>query len=350
MNFYLTIMFVFAFCALCSYDRGYMKLCGNSINLFLFGILLILLAGFRYGIETDYWSYARIFKSSKNPGIEPFFYWIINFTKYFLADNYNVFVFVLAIISIPVKLLFFSKLKHPLTAVFIYLCFFYIMCEWNTVRQGISVSFLLWSSKYVKERKLLPFFILVVLATGFHISSIMFLPVYFLCTGSISVRKVAVYSICFLVLKYFLFGFIRIQLISFSASFLDSTLSEFTQRLLVYLNDDSAGIITIGFLRRIMILLAFIILNNKRIFINVYFNIYFTGFLIYVLFMGNTVLSSRISLAFEFFMIPLFADMNIKVTRKNMYILLCLFALSCMIFIYTLMSGNAVPYRTYLML
>ena len=350
MSFYLILLFIFGFSALCSYDSRYLRICSNQIIFSLLSLLLLLLAGFRYGIETDYWSYAKIFKSSENPGIEPLFYSIITFTKTFLADNYNTFVFLIAFVSVSLKLFFFSKLKQPVVALFIYFCFFYIMCEWNVIRQGTAVSFLLWSSKYAKERRPIPFFLLIIFATGLHISSIVFMPVYFLCGKSISVKNVIVYILFFLVVKYLLYAYILTKLISLSTFFLGGTLSEFMQRLLVYLNDDATSIITIGFLRRIAILSVFMIMNNSKKITNFYFQVYLMGFFIYIMVMENSVLSTRVSLPFELFLIPLFADMKIKCTLKNIYALICLFTISGMIFLYSIIGGNSIPYRTYLML
>lgn len=49
------------------------------------------------------------------------------------------------------------------------------------LRQAISISILMYSIKYIEDKKLTKFIISVLIATLFHKTSLVFFPVYFLC-------------------------------------------------------------------------------------------------------------------------------------------------------------------------
>lgn len=113
------LIFIFL-CTVFESERSALKLSyiSNKIVFFMLAVYLILVAGLRYGIETDYWSYAKIFKSTSEnhevEGIEKGFHSLILFYKnMFSSKNFNGFIFMLAFISVGLKLFYISKLKEP---------------------------------------------------------------------------------------------------------------------------------------------------------------------------------------------------------------------------------------------
>lgn len=62
----------------------------------------------------------------------------------------------------------------------IYVCLTLFTFNMNGVRQAIAMSICLFAYEYAKQRKLIPFVLVVVLAMLFHKTAMCFLPVYFL--------------------------------------------------------------------------------------------------------------------------------------------------------------------------
>ena len=345
MSFYLSIAAVFFLCSFSFYEKN-CRIVANPISFWLFALFLFLLAGFRYGIETDYWSYKNIFVLN-GEGVEKGFAWLITVVKTYIADDFNVFVFFFALLSVLSKALFFSKLKNPFLALFLYFSLLYVMAEWNTIRQGFAISFLFFSLKYARERKIVPFGILIAFASLLHISSLLFIPMYFICNKRFSVKQIMQIVFAFLLFKIIFFDFIVVKLLAFLSQRVGNL---FLQRLFIYLRGEKSSLITVGLIRRLFFLVLFILLHGRNKIFNMYFNAYLVGFFIYIFFMGNSVLSARLSMSFEAMMIPLFADLKIKGRWKNMYCVLFVCAISVALFYVSVSGGNAVPYRSYLFL
>jgi hypothetical protein len=111
------------------------------------------------------------------------------------------------------------------------------------------------------------------------------------------------------------------------------------------------SIFNFGFIRRVVVVVLFIIINKEKKINNCFFNLYLIGTLLYILFMGNDIAAHRFSLCFDVFMIPLFADITIKWNYKNIAIV-SLFLLLCFV-LYTITinaKGYVVPYQTYLLI
>ena len=62
---------------------------------------------------------------------------------------------------------------------FIYLLLFY-NTSLNVVRQGIAIPIILYSFKFIDDRKPVSYLLFVLIAGSFHISSIVVLPFYYL--------------------------------------------------------------------------------------------------------------------------------------------------------------------------
>lgn len=93
--------------------------------------------------------------------------------------------FFLIITSIIVSIGFYniSKLsKMPIVTMFILFGFGIYGSSMNIVRQFLAFTILTFGIKYITERKLWKFIVIVVIATLFHTMALMFIPLYFLYT------------------------------------------------------------------------------------------------------------------------------------------------------------------------
>jgi hypothetical protein len=153
------------------------------------------LATFREGIGYDYQSYIDIFEQVRtggqslgsvfsnliNGGIEPGFYLLNRFLSLFVTSSvvmYGVYSF-LMLAPVAYFIYRYSKDVWLSTWIYVTVTFFYTIM--NFVRQGMAVSIILLGYKFLREKKTIPFLLIVLLATMFHKTALIMIPVYFLC-------------------------------------------------------------------------------------------------------------------------------------------------------------------------
>ncbi len=163
----------------------------------LVSFLLILQSGLRnVAVGSDTYQYFLIFESVKGEswqglldnfvnyyGHDPFYGLFQKFFQLF-SDSYQLFLFFVALIFMPALGFFIFKnttqIRHALLAYVIYMGNFYGFFSITGIRQTIATALLLYSYQYMKERKLIIFTLLVAMAGLFHMSALVFFPLYFL--------------------------------------------------------------------------------------------------------------------------------------------------------------------------
>lgn len=146
---------------------------------------LILLSSLRYGIGSDYESYEQIYRligpSMRNAHIyEPLFsYLIMGMNR--IGLEFQWFVVVTAVLFlILVFRVILEDSSSPELSVFLLLSMTFFFQSTNIIRQMVACAICLFALRYIEERRIIPFIISVLIAVGFHISGIIFLPAYFL--------------------------------------------------------------------------------------------------------------------------------------------------------------------------
>lgn len=144
-------------------------------------IAFSLVLGLRYNVGIDYLNYYNTYVEQFNyvfsirfePGFN-FLYRIL----YFLRAKPGILFIIIAFIQIVVFYrVFRDKIVLLPFAVFLLFVSCHIFGMLNTLRQSISVLFLLWSIEYIYREKLSKFFICFLMACCFHYSSFVFLPI-----------------------------------------------------------------------------------------------------------------------------------------------------------------------------
>lgn len=152
-----------------------------------FGVLYLFLA-LRYGYGNDYFSYYNI-HSALNEGRSA---WGEND---FLFRHLNLlipnFYFMVATISFFYIITIFFLVKSNLTikrywfAILLLLINPYLFLNHlSSLRQTIAICFFIYAVHFATKKKLMSYIILVVIASGFHKSSLILLPLYFLFSES----------------------------------------------------------------------------------------------------------------------------------------------------------------------
>lgn len=195
-------------------------------------LLLIVAAGFRDGLSgyADYQNYVWAFQSKENEGIEYSFILISYIARWIGGDNYYYLFLIYAILGVSLKYMAIKQLT-PLVwfSLAIYISYFYSLHELTQIRAGVSTGIGLISLRFVYEKKFIPFISLILVATFFHTSALLYLPLYlldgkkihwkcwgvgcviFLCSYQLLADKILIY-----LLKYSPAGLAQNKIVSYA--------------------------------------------------------------------------------------------------------------------------------------
>ncbi|NIE70573.1 EpsG family protein [Pantoea sp. Acro-807] len=181
---YILILFfssLFAFC----YQKSKSPL--SFFFLILTFLCLWIPAAIRFGVGTDYFRYLGMVQSVRLGYIATEYgYYIINYIVMYLNISPQ---WVMAITSFLIVFFVFLAIKkeHFFIAIFIFVCLFYLP-SMSLIRQAIGVSIIAWGvSEYLKSKKNTCFFAIII-ASFFHISMLILLPVYFVSRLGLKAR------------------------------------------------------------------------------------------------------------------------------------------------------------------
>lgn len=176
-------------------------------------LVLFFLASFRYGIGFDYFSYQDIYRTVSELsfydimefyGKEPLFYFVC---KLFciVGCPYHVFLVCLNIFLLFVAMRFiYCYSKIPWVSVFLYITLQFLAYNMNLIRQSIALAFFMLAYPYIKNRRIVPFTILIILGGLFHNTLLFIFPFYFLLVKE-NTKKFTISMLVFTVFAYLLF-------------------------------------------------------------------------------------------------------------------------------------------------
>lgn len=343
MNLYLFI-FIFPMMIFFFAHSKHTIILNNKILAFLFGVILILMAGLRINISTDYWSYAELFYGTKDSSrLEPIFNFIIKTVRDIDKNNFNLFIFLIALISLGTKTYYVSKLYNPFLGFFIFICIYYFNLDYNIIRQGTAAAFILLAIEYGRQKRKFKYLLFILIASGFHFSSLIFLPCY-----SLSHRMIYLTKKIFLILISTIIT-LRLTIIPLVLGVIRNIIiHNFSNpQILQICNYLELGdfYISLSSLRRLSFLMIYIFFFGTKN-LNCYFIFYFLGFLTNIILTGNEIFAHRLSLCFDIFSIPLFANRKIPFTIKNIPVFILFLFILTILYFYPI--KEVVPYQTYL--
>lgn len=134
------------------------------------------------------------------------FVWLV----YRTTHSHQILLFLVAIIHFSlVGRFIYKNTKDPITAMFIYLCMFFTF-QLTGLRQSLAIAILFIAYEQIKEKKLLKFFLWMIVAALIHYTVLIFLMAY-IC---LEIKPNKTRTIVFLLAIPFVFLF-RIQLTTF---------------------------------------------------------------------------------------------------------------------------------------
>ncbi|MGN7821875.1 EpsG family protein [Chitinophaga sp. 22536] len=153
--------------------------------IFCFTVLaLTLLVGLRGAIDPDYPNYQNIFSwaggaYSSDLNIE-IGYFYLNKLLYILGAPFQAVIFVMALLSVIPKVVFFQKYSpNYLFSVLVYYSTIFFLLDFIAIRQAVTLSIFMCCLPYILERRFFPYFLWILLAAQIHISAYILIPGYF---------------------------------------------------------------------------------------------------------------------------------------------------------------------------
>jgi len=248
-----------------------------------------------------------------------------------ICNNFHFFIFINTLIDIIILDLLirqYSKYNYAFVfLVFITMGGFYF--ETDILRSAKCLMLFLLSLRYLFERKMIPYFILNIIGCTFHISAVVFLPLYFILH-----KKVPKYVAVLIFITGFLLFFLQIEYVRPFLFWITSILGErFTNLLNKYLNISvysRAYGFTIGLVERIitvtLILIYYDKLINESRYNVMFINSYLIYFIFFFFFAEINIIPVRVGGLFAFAYWFLYPKLiNVMINYNNKIILLTFF-------------------------
>lgn len=216
--------------------------------------ILSLFAGMRsYRVGTDSGTYTRNFRSSLDinsfelTGNREFGYQLLEYTLLRLNAEYFWLLFLTSIIVVYCYLTIIKKYSvNYIFSVFLFITLGVYTFFFNGLRQGLAMAIFALAVPYLLEKRLVPYLIIIAIASLFHGTALFMIPFYFL----VNLRVKPIYKI--------LATFVGSLFVS---RFLIIYISSSNERYESYgtLDQEGGGYLTLGFYTLIMIILYMII-------------------------------------------------------------------------------------------
>jgi EpsG family len=322
----------------------------SIISISLISLFIILFAGFRFEIGTDYFGYKDIFDRiyiEQTVNVEFGFIFIIKLYQY-ISDNYTFFILLLFLLSFILKLSALVKLtKYVSFSLLVYYSTILISSDINQLRMGLSLSIILFSIFNIINEKKGAFYISVFIAGTIHYSALVFLPAYIIANLNLNRSKyIILFSIAiinYIFFKFFLIDYFGLNIIFF--------LNEnYQNKYSVYLDNINEFESFFTIVSRLFLFILFYLYQKKDpISKNTkLLNLYFFSILIYLTLSQQGLITARLSGYYklsEIIFLP-YLFHYFKNTRSNLLI-------HSMISIYLLISlyrilivpGDLYPYK-----
>ncbi|MCP3761404.1 EpsG family protein [Domibacillus sp. A3M-37] len=158
----------------------------NNFFVFFALLSLILVSGLRFDVGTDYYTYMglyeNIFPNITNPlsESEPGFV-ILCKILYKISTNSQMMFFVTAVITNICVVLTLRKYSNMFElSMYLYITTFTFYSAFNGLRQYMAAAIIFLGLKYLIERKAIKYLATILIASSFHTSALIMIPVYFL--------------------------------------------------------------------------------------------------------------------------------------------------------------------------
>ena len=179
----------------------------NNILVISCAIILIFVSGFRYCVGSDYLTYTNLYSKFLTDELSFFSQpalAIVARISAFIFNDYATWFFLMAVITIVPVIYIIKKDSISFSiSIILYMllgCWHY---SFNTIKQCAAASMLLLGYKYIKERKFFKWCLICLIASFFHISALLMIPLYFLIVPKISTIRIMLLILIGVIIFFF---------------------------------------------------------------------------------------------------------------------------------------------------
>lgn len=174
----------------------------NLIFVILAFSQLLAISIFRYKIGYDYNMYATGEFNMHMEGFETLQYkdWEIGFvllTKVLglVFPNFYYYMAFFAVISlVPAAIFIYKNSKIPWISTVLYVNTFLFFMTMNFMRQAVAVSLVMLSWHFIKKKKFFKFLVIILIASLFHQTVLIMIPIYFIIKMKIKPQGMIIYA------------------------------------------------------------------------------------------------------------------------------------------------------------
>lgn len=176
-------------------------LCISSVILVAFSSIRATNVGIDYyqfyvpffeDVRAGGWSYLI---SGANPYRTEFGFSLLTFLLSRVTGNVFVYMAIIAVIMVGLAaLVLYRDCPKPWIGMFIFVSFNFFGNTLSYIRQSLAIAIFLFAIHYLKEKKFIPYLLIVLLAATFHKSLLVMIPIYFLAQIVVNWISVGTYG------------------------------------------------------------------------------------------------------------------------------------------------------------
>ncbi len=281
---------------------------------------LLIAAGFRYFVGADYPIYNNLFvgfsiytsyadvwdKALFRESAEQieWIFVLINKIVFDLGLPFYMVTFIMALITLSLKFsTIYENVSYPALAILLYFMPIFFFEDSGQMRQGIGIAISVFSFRYIKSRNLPMFLLMIYLALGFHKTSVVFLPAYWIVKIPMNSERIFIAIVVSILLS-------PLELFSFAGGLVESiTPQDISGGFTGYINDEQlGGNLDFGLNDIVKVLyIVLMIVYDKEACKKVYYyeymrNLAVFGLCLFYMMRGNSIFAIRLPGAYMFFL------------------------------------------------
>lgn len=316
---------------------------------FLSFLIVVIFAAIRKNVSADYSNYIGNFINiginGQSARIEPG-YWLLNRIIGIFSHDLNIIIIITSIITFT---LIFLTIKEYSVAPAVSVLFLFVLRDYEMliclIRQGIALAIVVYSFRYLVDEKYFKYFILILIASSFHYSAIIFMLLYRVLNKKLSNNDISTY----------IFLGIFIFLARNGLDFLGNIIhSNYYSSLIELISEPGPVYIKQALLNLIILLLSIFkykdMINENKYSV-IFINVLFLNTILSFSLLGLN-LAYRFTIYFDFFNIFLYPILikvyfKPKILNSMIFLIVCIFLLYRYYQLLPISMYMPLPYTTF---
>ena len=145
-----------------------------------------------YQVHDGGWSF--LISSANGYRVEPG-YSLLNYFVSLFTRDVHIYMLVVAVLVVTLTAVLLYRVSPiPWIGMFVFASFGFYGNSLNFIRQCIAIAIFLYSIEYIKKKKFIPYLLIILLASTFHKSMLIMIPVYFIARIAVNWKSLLTWS------------------------------------------------------------------------------------------------------------------------------------------------------------